>query len=733
MIASDDPIKKYEPLWGNWKVLGLLGEGSYGRVYRVARKDGGSYESAVKLISIPRNEADIHNARQMGVSQDSMYSFFADTAARIVKEISIMHALKGEANIVSYEDHQIFHEEGTLRWDILIRMELLVPLDVYVANNQFSSDEIRRLGVEICSALEACSVYGVIHRDIKEANIFLNSRGTFKLGDFGIAREVSGSGSMSMSMRGTPAYIAPEVYNGCKYDARADIYSLGILMYKMLNAGRYPFLPPAPAPITLDDTENAFARRIKGEIPPQPLHGDSALRAAVLRAICFDPHARFQSASDFKTALQCVSSAPIKNAEYKKPATILSPLSTQTLPVVPLRKSQETMYKPYEGKAAIQPDAKQQPKRTKTPIYIAVASLLIIVIALVIVLIKPGASMLPINMDMPSQAASMPSESVTIPVTSDSIDVDADAIVEWTDPVMKQLLCGALGKNEEDVCYGDLAGLEELYIKGDMATLFADEFEAWSRTFSAGGVESFEDLRYCTSLTTLYIYDQQQTGLEPLANLTKLKNLALVNCNRPDMFSFDISPLSGLTGLTKLDITDDFVEDISALKSLVNLTSLDISGLFAVEDISIVSGMTQLQTLNAVHTGVRKIPDLSKLSSLTYLNFQNSKIEDVTGLEGNPSLQEINLTDNYITYLWGVKDLPQLQELYLNGNKINDISELAGLDSVTWLELMENHLTDASALLEMDSLQYLYIDRGDSDVQATLDILKNEGVSVSYF
>ncbi len=716
MISSDDPIKKYEPLWGNWQIIGLLGEGSYGRVYRVARKDGGGlYESAVKLISIPRSESDIHNARQMGVSQDSLHSYFADTASRLVKEISIMHALKGETNIVSYEDHQIFHEEGTLQWDILIRMELLVPLEVYAANNHFSSDEIRRLGIEICSALEACSVYGIIHRDIKEANIFLNSRGTFKLGDFGIAREVSGAGSMSMSMRGTPAYIAPEVYNGSKYDARADIYSLGILMYKLLNGGRYPFLPPAPAPITLDDTENAFARRIKGEIPQQPLHGDSALRSAVIRAISFDPHARFQSAADFKTALLCASSAPLKKAEYKRPVAKVAPLSTETLPVIHPIKSHETVYKPYAGQAAAQLEAKQQPKRTRTAIYIAAASLLVAVIVMAIVLIQPGASMPSVNTDMP--------------VTSEVAKVDPNSVVEWEDPVMGQLLCGVLGKSEADVCYGDLAGLEELYISNDRATLSADEFEAWRRDYDAGSIQSFEDLQYCTNLKTLRIYDQQQTGLEPLANLTMLNDLSLVNCNRPDMYSFDTSALSGLTQLTQLDISDNFVDDISSLEPLVNLTSLDIYGLFSVEDISVVSEMTQLESLNAGHTGVREIPDLSRLTHLTWLHIKGSKVEDISGLEGVTSLQELDLSDNHITYLWGIENLPQLNELDISGNKINDIRELAALDSVTCLDIDHNFVNDVSPLLDMDSLKYLWLDY-DSSADATISTLRDKGVEV---
>ncbi len=245
MLDSNDHILQYQPLWQHWTVESFIGEGGNGRVYSVARRDrGGEYHSAVKLISIPKTRLDIQQARQMGMDEQEVYRYFDGMVSQIVREIKIMYTLRAEPNIVSYEDHAIFHKEHETRWDVLIRMELLTSLYDYQQKHPLSADEVARLGLEICSALEACQKKNILHRDIKESNIFVTNQGSFKLGDFGVAREIIQS-SWSLSMRGTPAYIAPEVHTGQKYDARADIYSLGILLYKCLNDGRNPFMPPA--------------------------------------------------------------------------------------------------------------------------------------------------------------------------------------------------------------------------------------------------------------------------------------------------------------------------------------------------------------------------------------------------------------------------------------------------------------------------------------------------------
>lgn len=724
MIASDDPIRKYEPLWGNWRVIELIGEGSYGRVYRVVRQDGGSYESAVKLISIPRSDADIHEARRMGMDKKSMSAYFAENAEHIVKEISIMHSLKGEANIVSYEDHQIFHEEGSLQWDILIRMELLVPLEIYTADNQVTSDEVRRLGVEICSALETCAEYGIIHRDIKEANIFLNSRATFKLGDFGIAREIGGTGSMSMSMRGTPAYIAPEVYNGRRYDGRADIYSLGILMYKMLNGGRYPFLPPAPNPISLDDLEQAFARRIKGEVSPQPLHGDSALRAAVMRAISFDPHARFQSASEFKTALLTASSASPNKASYEAPvATDLPPRAKLIPPSA--RQAQETVYSPYVAAQAkrMEPSPKQpgqNGKKTK-PLLILSAAMLIGILTILFAMTLP---------DIVRTEADVKLES-TVERGADSSASTEDpnkVVVTWSDSVMGDLISSALGKGRELVTYGDLANMEKLHINVEGSEISYDEYSG--TMYINGNIETLRDLQYCTNLKKLYICDLYLDSLEPLADLTSLESLTLKNCARGDHLAFDLSPLTKLTELKSLDLDRCSIEDFNVLAPLTKLTDLSMYSVSGIEDISIVSELSQLENIWIVGVAVKKIPDLSKLKKLTELNVRGCMITDISNLSaGCTSLLKLELSDNKFTSLQGIEGLSHLTHLCLNGNNISNVEALSNLDSVISLEIARNNITDFSPLFEMNALESLFIDRA-SIQDEMLRLLKEKIPSV---
>ena len=94
----------------------------------------------------------------------------------------------------------------------------------------------------MCNALELCEKRGIIHRDIKPDNIFINDNGDYKLGDFGVARQLEKS-STFMSRRGNQAYMAPEVYKGEWYGEKADIYSLGLVLYRLLNNSRIPFMP----------------------------------------------------------------------------------------------------------------------------------------------------------------------------------------------------------------------------------------------------------------------------------------------------------------------------------------------------------------------------------------------------------------------------------------------------------------------------------------------------------
>jgi serine/threonine protein kinase len=303
MTTPNDPIYKYQPLFGSWNIEEEIGEGSFGIVYRVSKEQlGQKYISAVKLISIPSKEQFREAKNSLGTDASTLHAYFQDIVENIIKEVNILHSLSGNSNILTYHDHTVIEREDKIGWDILIRMECVTSLPKYLETNSLSREQVIRLGIEICSALEMCSKKGIIHRDIKDENIFVNEDEVFKLGDFGIARELSGSGRAA-SMRGTPLYMAPEVYRGEKYDAAVDIYSLGIVLYKLLNNGRMPFMPSYPDVIKYKDSEEALDRRMSGEALLLPVNGGENLCKAILKACAYNPADRYSSAKEMKIAL----------------------------------------------------------------------------------------------------------------------------------------------------------------------------------------------------------------------------------------------------------------------------------------------------------------------------------------------------------------------------------------------------------------------------------------------
>ncbi len=303
-------IRQFEPLWGVWECEDVLGEGSFGRVYRAVRKDGDRrYYSAIKHISVPASEQQLQEIRSSGCHNNDVEvsRYFNAIIQDVKREIDFMYTLRGNANIVSYEDHLMIPKPTGIGCDIFIRMELLTDLNSITISN-FSPQEAVKVGVDICTALEVCGRAGILHRDIKPSNIFITNNGECKLGDFGIAKVLDNT-TVGMSKKGTYSYMAPEIYKCEPANRTSDIYSLGIVLYKLLNDNRLPFLP-VTGTIYPHHQEEALLKTMNGTPMPPPKDAPPALANVILKACSYNKRNRFQSPTEFKNALISALSAP---------------------------------------------------------------------------------------------------------------------------------------------------------------------------------------------------------------------------------------------------------------------------------------------------------------------------------------------------------------------------------------------------------------------------------------
>ena len=304
--------------WPDWKIVKRLGSGAYGKVYEIERTISGTQEkekAALKIVSRPKDEGEIEEYEVSGYDKESIIESYKSEIQNYVQEYKLMKALQGQTNIVSCDDFTVVWNQNGIGGNVFIRMELLTPLNQVLKERALSIEEIIKLGKDIASALILCEKKNIIHRDIKPANIMVSQLGNYKLGDFGVSK-IMDHATYATAM-GTPEYQAPEVVHMGKYGQTADIYSLGIALYWLLNNRRMPFIGADEQP-TVDRKNEAMERRYRGEKLPAPKNGSAKLKKIVLKACEYNPEDRYASAQEMYDDLDTLKSGEATGETAKK-------------------------------------------------------------------------------------------------------------------------------------------------------------------------------------------------------------------------------------------------------------------------------------------------------------------------------------------------------------------------------------------------------------------------------
>lgn len=305
---------------GRYKVLERVGRGAMGVIYR-GMDPVLDREVAIKVMSSDF-AAD---------GEESRKRFFREARAAA----KLQHR-----NIVTVFE---FAEEDGVPYII---MEFLRGRSLAAQNQLDESLPLERklqIVSELCDGLQYASDNGIIHRDVKPANVWLMDDGTVKLVDFGIAKITTATSTLGKDVIGTAAYMSPEQAEGHPADGRSDIFSVGVVLYELVS-GRRPFEAQTPT-ATLMKIVHEAPPPIASLVPDVP----QVLVDVIGRALEKDPAARYQQAGELAAHLRLVRGALLGGTDLSSIETSLGSTTTRA------------------GRAADRSDPSASPTRTPAP------------------------------------------------------------------------------------------------------------------------------------------------------------------------------------------------------------------------------------------------------------------------------------------------------------------------------------------------------------------------------
>ncbi len=684
---------------GGLRVLRLIGEGGMGFVFEAE---------------------DPHLRRRVAVKAIKP-ALCANEAARrrFLREARMVAALEHD-HVVAV--HQVGDERGVsflimplLKGETLderLRREPVLPLP-----------EALRIGREVAEALSAAHEAGMVHRDVKPNNVWLEgSRARVKVLDFGLARPVEGDSLLTSphAVAGTPAYMAPEQARGQAVDARSDLFALGSVLYRMCT-GKVPFLRPN-VPATL------FA--VTHEQPPPPAALNPAVPAAVsdlvMQLLQKDPGDRPASAREVADRLAALAQpgagtqppAPPGAGRARRRAALVALALAVLLPAVYLYGGVVVRFATNRGEVVIRVDdpAAEVTVRERDAVILDRA-------AVQAITLTPGEHELEVTVRNRDGESHFFTKSFTLrrggtevinvrqelARAADRPD-DADRRVAARVFAVGGKVGLAPNHDEQISCLKDMPARARVYFVNLTECPATDDLVA---SLSALTRLQFLRLGVCRQVT--------DAGVVHLSALTGLRELSLNSTQTTDA---GLAGIAGLTEIRELGLADTRITDagLPRLRSLEKLEALCLAHTRVTD-----AGLTRL----------RQFDHLARLD-VSGTPITAAGIEQLRAL---PSLQTLNLGDTRLSKaaLSRLQRCEKLTDLYLGVNKWVDdgaLEAVKGMTSLQFLYLMRTPVGDAGlnhlkSLTELRLLELSDTSVGDAGLTTVGGLKKVESLSLA--
>jgi serine/threonine protein kinase len=274
-METSKPVEKVS----RYEITGELGKGAMGRVYKAVDPTIG------RTVALKTMRLDVH-----GLETDEMLRRFKNEAR--------LAGVLNHGNIVT------IYDAGEQDGLFYIAMEYIEGVTLHSVLNQRKTlppEDIINISKQICAGLDHAHHHGVIHRDVKPANIMLEPDGTAKIMDFGIAKSGGGLTSTGQVL-GTPNYMAPEQVRGHALDGRTDLFSFGVMLYEM-TTGEKPFAGT-------NVTTIIYKIIHENPVPPRELDVTihPGLDKVIMKALSKKPEERYQTGAELARELQSYKS-----------------------------------------------------------------------------------------------------------------------------------------------------------------------------------------------------------------------------------------------------------------------------------------------------------------------------------------------------------------------------------------------------------------------------------------